>query len=79
MKTTTIIPLLMIGAVALYIYQAKSDDDENLRDDPKFRKGFAAGFSLHPGVFFFWREVFFTFTNKILCYSKCVITPKLFP
>ena len=44
MKTTTIIPLLMIGAVALYIYQAKSDDDENLRDDPKFRKGFAAGF-----------------------------------
>ena len=43
MKTTTIIPLLMIGAVALYIYQAKSDD-ENLRNDPKFRKGFAAGF-----------------------------------
>ena len=63
MKTSLIIPLLIAAGVAVYIYEAKSNEDENLRDDPAFRKGFAAGFVtpswsillLAGGVFYIYK------------------------
>ena len=52
MKTNLIIPLLLVGGVAVFIYTARSAEDEkgthDLKDDPNFQKGFAAGF-ITPG------------------------------
>lgn len=52
MKTNIIIPLLLVGGVAVYLYRAKSAEDamgeHTLKDDPNFQKGFAAGF-ITPG------------------------------
>ena len=53
MKQNLIIPILLVGGVAVYLYNANSGDEkEKLTDDPKFRKGFAAGFiTPGPGTF----------------------------
>ena len=49
MKQNLIIPILLVGGVAVYLFNANSgDEEEKLTDDPKFRKGFAAGF-ITPG------------------------------
>ena len=52
MKTNLIIPILLVGGVAVYLYQAKNAEDakgeHTLKDDPNFQKGFAAGF-ITPG------------------------------
>ena len=52
MKTNLIIPILLVGGVAVYLYQARSAEDAKgehaLKDDPNFQKGFAAGF-ITPG------------------------------
>ena len=52
MKTKLLIPVLLVGAVAVYLYKAKSAEDAKgdhaLRDDPNFQKGFTAGF-ITPG------------------------------
>ena len=52
MKTNLLIPLLLVGGVAVFIYTSKSSEDAKgghaLKDDPNFQKGFAAGF-ITPG------------------------------
>ena len=49
MKQNLIIPILLVGGVAVYLFSANSGDEtEKLTDDPKFQKGFAAGF-ITPG------------------------------
>ena len=49
MKQKIIIPILLVGGVAVYLFNANSgDENEKLTDDPNFQKGFAAGF-ITPG------------------------------
>ena len=52
MKTNLLVPILLVGGVAVYRYKASSAEDANgkhkLRDDPNFQKGFTAGF-ITPG------------------------------
>jgi len=52
MKQNLIIPILLVAGVAVYLYRAKSAEDSkgihDLKDDPAFQKGFAAGF-ITPG------------------------------
>lgn len=52
MKTNLLIPALLVGGVAVYLYKARSAEDakgkHKLHDDPNFQKGFAAGF-ITPG------------------------------
>ena len=52
MKSNLLIPILLVGGVAVYLYQASSAEDakgkHKLRDDPNFQKGFTAGF-ITPG------------------------------
>ena len=52
MKTNLLIPILLVGGVAIYLYRARNAEDAKgehaLKDDPNFQKGFAAGF-ITPG------------------------------
>ena len=52
MKSNLLIPILLVGGVAVYLYKASSAEDakgkHKLRDDPNFQKGFTAGF-ITPG------------------------------
>ena len=52
MKTNLLIPILLVGGVAVYLYRARNAEDAKgehaLKDDPNFQKGFAAGF-ITPG------------------------------
>ena len=48
MKQKIFIPILLVGGLAVYLFNAQGDDHEKLMEDPKFQKGFAAGF-VTPG------------------------------